>query len=215
MLNKNDYLTIFHEIKNSITLVGSSLQLIEKKYPEVVDYSHWTESRMELDHLKKIVTELSAARTNNSFAFEKSSVREFLTDSVSSFHTLAAEEFFCELVVEDNLPIIEIDPVRIRQAITNIVKNAYEAMDCCGTVLLHAFRDDDNVCFAITDNGGGIPVEYETRIFDPLVTSKRDGSGLGLTITKKIVEAHHGSLSFLSRPGDGCTFTIRLPIQQS
>ena len=71
MLNKNDYLTIFHEIKNSITLIGSSLQLLEKKHPQVQQFDYWNESMAEIAFLKKIVTELSANRLGDSLHFSQ------------------------------------------------------------------------------------------------------------------------------------------------
>lgn len=215
MLNNNDYLTIFHEIKNSITLIGSSLQLLEKKHPEVRDFDYWNESMTEINFLKKIVTELSAARTNDSIHFSKVSVSDFLSEIINSIHSLSWENFYCKLSLADSLPDIEIDPLQIHQAIINLLKNSYEAMNHTGTVLLNVSQEESYIVFDLIDYGGGIPIEYENHIFEPLVTSKQDGSGLGLPITKQIVEAHHGELSFVSRPGDGCTFTIRLPIHQS
>lgn len=215
MLNNNDYLTIFHEIKNSITLIGSSLQLLEKKYPEVQEFDYWKESMQEIRFLKKIVTELSAARVNDSIQFTIISVSDFLAEITSSIRSLSWENFFCKVSVEDSLSNIEIDPFRLRQAIINLLKNSYEAMNHSGTVLLNASQEESFVRFDIIDYGGGIPADYQKHIFEPLVTSKPDGSGLGLSITKKIIEAHNGEISFVSRPGDGCTFTIRLPIHQS
>lgn len=215
MLNNNDYLTIFHEIKNSITLISSSLQLLEKKYPEVQKYDYWKESMQEINFLKKVVTELSASRTANSIEFTKVSVSDFLTDISDSIHSLSSENFFCEMSIDDTLPDIEMDPIRLRQAIINLLKNSYEAMNHSGTVLLNVSLEQNYVCFDIVDSGGGISADYEDKIFSPLITSKPYGSGLGLPITKKIVEAHNGTISFVSRPGDGCTFTIRLPIHQS
>lgn len=215
MLNNNDYLTIFHEIKNSITLIGSSLQLLEKKYPEVQEFDYWKESMQEIHFLKKIVTELSASRVNDSIQFTKISVSDFLSEITSSIRSLSWENFFCKVSIDDSLSDIEIDPLRLRQAIINLLKNSYEAMNHSGTVLLNASLEESSVRFDIIDYGGGIPADYEDHIFEPLVTSKQDGSGLGLSITKKIIEAHNGKISYVSRPGDGCTFTIRLPIHQS
>lgn len=215
MLNKNDYLTIFHEIKNSITLIGSSLQLLEKKHPQVRDFDYWNESMAEIAFLKKIVTELSANRLNDSLHFSLISLPEFFSEIASSLRSLSWENFFCEIDLEENLPLVEMDSVKIRQAIINLLKNSYEAMEHSGTVHLHVMQDDTHIIFDIIDYGGGIPAEYEAHMFEPLFTSKEEGSGLGLIITQNIVASHNGTLSHVSRPGDGCTFTIRLPIRQS
>ncbi len=215
MLNKNDYLTIFHEIKNSITLIGSSLQLLEKKHPQVQEFDYWNESMAEIAFLKKIVTELSANRLSDSLHFSQVSLPEFFSEISCSLRSLSWKNFFCEVSLEENLPVVEMDSVKIRQAIINLLKNSCEAMNYRGTVQLHAMQDKSYVIFDITDYGGGIPAEYESHMFEALFTSKKEGSGLGLLITQNIVESHNGSLSYVSRPGDGCTFTIRLPIHQS
>lgn len=210
-----DYLTIFHEIKNSITLIGSSLQLLEKKHPEVQDFDYWQESMQEIQRLKQMVTKLSASRINRSIHLRSVSVSDFVKEIVNSIRFLSWKDFHCELNLAEPLPEIEIDSLQMHQALLNLLKNSYEAMEHTGTVTLNVFQEEDSIVFVLVDFGGGIPSELEGNIFEPLVTSKKDGSGLGLSITKQIVEAHHGELSYLSRTGDGCTFTIRLPIRQS
>ena len=80
-----------------------------------------------------------------------------------------------------------------------------------GTVLLDAYRQNDSVRIDITDFGGGIAPEYISSLFIPFFTSKTEGTGLGLCITKQIIKSHNGILDFISRPGDGCTFSIILP----
>ena len=67
----------------------------------------------------------------------------------------------------------------------------------------------------LTDYGGGLDPAFADSIFEPFITSKNGGSGLGLVITKQIVESHHGTIHCDSRPGDGCTFTLTLPLTQS
>ena len=132
-----------------------------------------------------------------------------------SLRLLSRKEFNCELVMNDSLPLIEIDPQLLKQAIVNIVKNACEAMNGTGPVTIHVFCKDTLLHIAITDHGGGLPPALADNIFSPFITSKTGGSGLGLVITKQIIEAHHGSISCDSRPGDGCTFTIILPLTQN
>ena len=75
--------------------------------------------------------------------------------------------------------------------------------------------ENDVVLIAVTDYGGGLDPAFADSIFEPFITSKNGGSGLGLVITKQIVESHHGTIHCDSRPGDGCTFTLTLPLTQS
>ena len=189
MLTNDDYLNIFHEIKNSITLINSSLQLVAKKHPEVQDFDYWKESMSEIDFLKNMVTQLSSARLCGHLSLMQVNLYAFM-NQIS-------------------------DPQLLKQAIVNIVKNACEAMNGSGTVIIHVFCKNSLLHIAITDHGGGLPPALAANIFSPFITSKTGGSGLGLVITKQIIEAHHGSISCDSRPGDGCTFTIILPLTQN
>lgn len=115
--------------------------------------------------------------------------------------------------VEDRLPPIWADEVRLRQALDNVVRNALVHSGSDEEVVVSAFRDGDSVIVSVADKGRGIAhVEHE-RIFERgarLDESKR-GSGLGLPVARSIVRAHGGTLSIDSAPGSGATFTIALP----
>lgn len=137
---------------------------------------------------------------------------EDIHDSISAF---AALDFHCNIITEENLPEIDIDPQLLKQALINLLKNAYEAMDKSGTVTIRVSSENDVVLIAVTDYGGGLDPAFADSIFEPFITSKNGGSGLGLVITKQIVESHHGTIHCDSRSGDGCTFTLTLPLTQS
>ncbi|MCI5873369.1 MAG: ATP-binding protein [Clostridiales bacterium] len=215
MLNNEDYLNIFHEIKNSITLVNSSLQLVAKKHPEVCDFDYWNETMSEIDFLKNMVTQLSSARLCEHLNVMQVNMYSFMYQITRAIRALSWNGFTCNVILEEDLPLIELDPQLLKQAIVNIVKNAYEAMDCTGTATLHVFYQDDLMQITVTDHGGGLDPALADNIFQPFITSKTGGSGLGLVITKQIIESHHGTLNCISRPGDGCVFTIALPLTQN
>lgn len=215
MLNNEDYLNIFHEIKNSITLVNSSLQLVAKKHPEVCDFDYWNETMSEINFLKNMVTQLSSARLCEHLNVMQVNMYSFMYQITSAIRALSWDDFNCNVILEEDLPLIELDPQLLKQAIVNIVKNAYEAMDRTGTATIHVFYQDELMHITITDHGGGLDPALADNIFQPFITSKTGGSGLGLVITKQIIECHHGTLDCVSRPGDGCTFTIALPLTQN
>ena len=102
-----------------------------------------------------------------------------------------------------------------KQAVINIIKNAFEAMHESGTTDIHVFYEEPWMSIAVIDHGGGLDPALADTIFQPFITSKTGGSGLGLVITRQIIESHHGTLTCDSRPGDGCTFTITLPLTQN
>lgn len=215
MLSNQDYLNIFHEIKNSITLINSSLQLVAKKHPEVSDFDYWSETMSEIDFLKNMVSQLSSARLCEHLNVMQLNIYSFMHQITNSIRALSWNDFTCNIILEEDLPLIELDPQLLKQAIVNIVKNAYEAMDCTGTATIHVFFQDNHLHIAISDHGGGLDPAIADNIFQLFITSKTGGSGLGLVITRQIIEAHHGTLCCESRPGDGCTFTIILPLTQN
>lgn len=215
MLNNEDYLKIFHEIKNSITLVNGTLQLVAKMHPEVSEFEYWNEAISEIDFLKGMVTQLSSARLCNHLNLMQINIYSFMHQFSLSMHALEWDGFSCNITLDDDLPLIELDPQLIKQAIVNLVKNAYEAMDAAGEVNINVSYADPYMQIAISDHGSGLDPAIEHNIFQPFITSKTGGSGIGLSLTKQIIEFHHGTISYESRPGDGCTFTISLPLTQN
>jgi len=111
------------------------------------------------------------------------------------------------------LPLLEADPVRLRQALDNLVSNALTHSGSDAEVVVRAATDEDRILLSVSDSGDGIPSDEQDRIFDPGVRldTGRPGSGLGLAIARAIAQAHGGTLTVESTPGDGATFTIVLP----
>jgi two-component system sensor histidine kinase BaeS len=115
---------------------------------------------------------------------------------------------------ERNLPSVEADPLRIRQALDNLVSNALAHSPPGASVELDARRREDDVLLSVTDTGPGIPRDAHERIFEAGVRLDwdRPGSGLGLAIARAIADAHEGGLSVESTPGQGARFTLALPL---
>ncbi|WP_281184711.1 ATP-binding protein [Trichlorobacter lovleyi] len=106
-------------------------------------------------------------------------------------------------------------PQQLNQAFMNLLVNAAHAIDKRGDVTLKSWSDADYVHISITDTGCGIPEELQPKIFEPFFTTKEagKGTGLGLSIVADIIKLHQGKISVQSRPGQGTTFTITLPIR--
>ncbi|MDD6056961.1 MAG: ATP-binding protein [Clostridiales bacterium] len=215
MLSNEDFLHIFHEIKNSITLVNGSLQLVAQKHPEVCNFDYWNEAMSEIHFLKNMVTQLSATRLCSQLKQISVNIYSFMNQISASVHAFSEEYFNFEIILEENLPLVYLDPHLFRQALINIIKNAYEASGNGNVpVRIHVFSKGSLLHIAISDCAGGLDPAIADSIFHPFITSKAGGSGLGLVITKQIVECHNGTIACESRLGDGCTFTITLPILQ-
>ena len=115
--------------------------------------------------------------------------------------------------IENELPRIEVDPVRLRQAIDNLIGNAVAHSGSTAEIVVRARSDGDSVRISVTDSGRGIPRAAQVRIFEPgaRLDPGQPGSGLGLAIVQSIVRAHGGLVSVESTPGLGAVFTILLP----
>ena len=115
---------------------------------------------------------------------------------------------------EDSLPPVMADPVRLTQALLNVVINAIQAVERKGRVEVSAGVTDGRVSVVVSDNGPGIPPEKLASIFDPYFTTKTEGSGLGLWIAQQIVTAHGGSLRAENAPAGGAIVTMLLPLKE-
>jgi len=106
---------------------------------------------------------------------------------------------------------VHADPDQLRQVIVNIVDNAVQAMQGHGELVVNATRTDDYDVIAFHDSGRGVPPDVRESLFDPLVTTKAKGIGLGLTICKQIIEGHDGTINVVDHEQGGAAFQVRLP----
>jgi len=122
-------------------------------------------------------------------------------------------------VAPTNLPHVLVNATQIEQAIGNLLTNAYQAMPTAGDLLIKAelsreSGEEECVKITVKDNGEGIAAEDMDKIFEPLFTTKVKGMGLGLAVSKKIIDANQGHIEVESHPGKGSTFTLLLPIHK-
>lgn len=203
---------ICHEIRNPLTLLSSTLQLIESQHPEVRSFDYWDSLCQDLEYMMHLLEEFSLFNNSTTLHLETFSFRSFMEKIVLSFAASCANtdvEFTSQL---DDLPVITGDPVKLRQALLNLLKNAVEAIHGSGSVALKAWSLDNQIHIRIQDTGCGISEEQMKEIFTPFFTSKSSGTGLGLPVVQNIVSAHHGTVSVYSRAGYGTTFEVVLPV---
>jgi signal transduction histidine kinase len=129
--------------------------------------------------------------------------------------------------IPPDLPPIQGDGPQLRQLFTNLLTNAFEALEGTGSVDIrgtlmeedHGTADEPRpmpmILVEIVDNGPGVPRELADKVFSPFFTTKAQGSGLGLAIVRKIVDAHDGRIDLSTRPGGGACFRIALPVTSS
>jgi signal transduction histidine kinase len=110
------------------------------------------------------------------------------------------------------LPQVHGDPVQLRQVLTNLVENAVFAASPRGAVTVRGATGPGEVSLTVEDTGPGVDAATRLRLFEPLITTKEHGVGLGLALVKRIAERHGGGVDYSDRPGGGARFTVRLPI---
>ena len=207
--------TIAHEIRNPLTLVSSALQIIQVQHPEVKEFSHWKQTMDDIDFMRQLLEELSTFNNGNTLHYSVFSIEHLLKNIAISFAiSLDEEESEIEFSssIPDSLGKFTGDKIKIEEVLLNLLKNAKEAISDKGSIRLSVSRKNDILSIQVKDNGCGIPSERLESIFEPFKTYKQGGTRLGLSLSKRIIEAHGGSISVTSKEGNGTAFTVKLPI---
>ena len=207
---------VSHELRNPLAIVQGNLEaLVDGVYP--ADEAHLSpildETRV-LAHLIEDLRTLSLAEAGTlALHREPTDVRILLADIAESFRVRAtAARATLDVDVAADLPIVEIDPLRIREVVSNLVDNALRYVSNGGAVRIAARPIDHAIEVAVGDDGPGIPPALLPTIFERFAKSPESrGSGLGLAIAKAIVEAHGGTIGVESAPSSGTTIRVRLP----
>jgi signal transduction histidine kinase len=148
---------------------------------------------------------------------QPAAIRDTMLDSIKSCHTLARDKniTFNEDIPAE-LPEMEIDEERMRQVFFNLLGNAIKYSDSGGSVTIRAEKRPDELIFQVADRGIGMSPETVQHLFERFYRAEdrsgRGGTGLGLYITRQIVEAHGGHIWVESRPNEGSTFSFNLPL---
>lgn len=203
---------ITHEIRNPLTLISSSLQLIQTMHPEVYDFQFWDQTLEDVDYLGQLLEDLATYTDDRRFFMCEVDMKELLTSLERSLQPYIQEQGKqFSLHLPSQLPSVFGNPVKLRQAFLNLLKNAFEAVGKGGCVSLSARKYLDQLIIRITDDGCGMSPDMLATLFTPFASGKAGGTGLGLAITQKIIQAHYGTIEAASTPQRGTTFTITLP----
>lgn len=204
---------ISHEIRNPLTLISSSLQLMEQTHPEVRDFSNWEQTMQDLDFLCQLLSELSAYNNGSTLRYQVFSLQELLRSVAVSFAiSLENASVSFRSSIDPAIKDYAGDQIKLREVLLNLLKNARESQ--ADQIVLSASSgcDTSGIQISIRDNGCGIEQDQLDQIFQAFHTTKQEGTGLGLSLSKRIIEAHHGTLTVTSAPGEGSTFTVFLPL---
>lgn len=206
--------TISHELRNPLTLIHSTLQLIGCHYPEITQDPLWPQLILDIDYMSKLLSELSSLNASQHLNYSQIHIRHFLTNIVSTFSSTVQNQHK-ELSLNFHTSEIYLiaDSLKLREVFINLIKNALEATEAGDQIVLDVKSRWNRLIITVSDSGSGIDSSRIATVFTPFTTYKPDGTGLGLTITKNIITAHGGSIQVYSKVGIGTKFLIILPLQ--
>ena len=212
---------VAHEIKNPLASIRIQLgiirRILEKNRTKKTEsiFHNISLVEQEIDRLNSIVVDFLFAVRPMDITLILDRAEEVVQEVVELMSHEAEDQHISIVTkIEPNLPDVMIDRKKLKQALLNIVKNAMAAMPDGGVLTISVFVRNDELQIAVSDTGIGIPEELMAKIFEPYFTTKESGTGLGLTITFKIVKEHNGESTVESAPSKGSTFTIHLPLPQ-
>ncbi len=196
---------VAHEIRNPLSSMKMTVQMMREG---VKDVEAFDLILREIERLELIAAELTGA----SQPLRKEPVKlAGVVDDVLELMRRRLEHLGVR-VEKQYAPVseIQVDVARFKRCVMNLVLNGAQAMPAGGPLRVALAPRDGRVRFSVTDAGAGVPAEVGARVFEPFVTTKQDGVGLGLALTKRIVEDHGGAIGYDTAPG-GTTFWIELP----
>lgn len=214
--------SFIHEIKNHLSTLGLNLQLLAEDFQEPQNQRE----RRALERIQRLQGECQRlVDVSNDFLrfarlkeleFQPTALGEVIEELIDFFGPTAKQgniEIKCYLPAD--LPPVHLDRELFKQALLNLLLNAQQAMPEGGEITLQAKasanKSESGIELSVIDTGNGMPSEVAAKAFKPFFSLRPGGTGLGLPTTRKIIEAHGGSIELESAVGHGTRFTIRLP----
>jgi len=217
---------IAHELKNPLAGIEVMAGLLRRQVPDsAAAQSLLADILAEAKLANAIVVEMLEFVRPIRLQLEPTDLNDVLHQALTLAESKTPRgEASVTLHIAPGLPAIDGDHLRLCQVFTNLLTNAFEALSGRGNINVTAaldmeeqqepgeVRPQPTVIVDVTDDGPGVATELSDRLFDPFFTTKPQGSGLGLPIVRKIVDAHDGRIDFVSKPGHGTRFRVTLPV---
>lgn len=214
--NKGDestmYDTVFmhqmlHQLRNPLTFLYSSLQILEKDMPEVKDYRYWAEANDDMHYLLDILNQITYFINASSENFKECMISDMIETCIE--HADIPVPVFYKNLTEN--ATVQGNRKYLQIALLSLLKNAYES----GAQSIHVSLNhaDTNYVITIEDNGKGMGEDTKSHIFEPFYSEKEQHSGLGLSLSQSVIHNHKGKITCQSELGEGTTIQILLPMQ--
>ena len=224
-MKSNFMSTVSHEFKSPLTSIRQTAEMLVRgrvpsKEKQQKYYDTILQQSERLSHLIDNILDFSKIEEGQKvFRFENTDIIPLVSDIVGSFQEHTADEGFqISLEISEPIPHVSFDREAMEQVIHNLMDNACKYSGTSKTIELRLYLKGNKVIFSVRDYGIGIRKEDHDKIFSRFyrageeLTQSVKGSGIGLTIVKQIVDAHHGDISVESNPDKGSIFTVMLPV---
>ncbi|MCI0570362.1 MAG: HAMP domain-containing histidine kinase [Myxococcaceae bacterium] len=202
-----------HEIRNPLGVIRGTVELMRERRAGQLsarDEDALSDVLSEVERLRGLTEDLLVLSSDRPLATGRVDVRVLLTEAAR-----ALEVAFPSVRVRvpaEELPALEGDAGRLRQVLLNLMTNAAQAQGGAGEVELRAQVRPSTLALKVCDRGPGVPEEVRARLFEPFVSGRSDGNGLGLALSRRLVERHGGTLRLLPGEGAGAVFELTLPL---
>lgn len=203
-----------HEIRNPLNSISLFAQVLGSSVgddPEVQSYSGKIIS--EVERIDEILVKLLSTSKRSQFQLRTVHIDEVISQTLETFaEQIQAQGVVLEQVLPQKIPSILADSDELAQIFSNLFANALFEMKDGGTLKVKLEHDSKEAHVTVSDTGGGIPEEHQSKIFDPFFTTKEKGTGFGLSVVLRIVKTYSGRISVDSTTENGTTFQIWLPL---
>lgn len=203
---------VAHEIRNPLTTVKGYLQFFQQKPSFSSYYEQFNLLISELDRANIIIQEYLSLCKNRARELKPTSLNQIIQDIYPLLKTAANASSKIVHYVHDTTPAVYLDEKEIRQLLLNLVRNGLESMEPGGTVTLRTYVENGDVILSVSDQGGGIPQHILDNIGKPFLTTKENGTGLGLAVVYRIANDHQATIQVDSNQ-QGTTFRILFKIK--
>lgn len=205
---------VAHEVRNPLTAIRGYVQILRQQTTDPIHQEYLSVVLKEIDSINKVIQQLLDFSRPRHSQWQQVSLNALVEETLVLVQTAGVQarvDFISEL--DNELSPISADRELLKQVLLNILINAVQAISARGKIRIRTWQySDSQQAISIEDNGCGIDLSLQKKIFDPFFTTKASGTGLGLALSQRIINAHQGDIRVTSLPGYGATFTLILPI---
>jgi two-component system, NtrC family, sensor kinase len=204
---------IAHEVGNPLAALSSLVQMLERRGPDPYTAEKLDLAGRQLHRIERTIRELVDFSRPASSELSRTRVADVVDEALGiAKYYQRTKQRSISTDVPDDLPTVVVMRDYLIQVVLNLVLNAIDATEDQGRIHVEAHVEDNWLVLSVEDDGRGISLADRCRIFQPFFTTKRHGTGLGLFVSRQILEDVAGQLTYRTEPGHGSTFIVRLPL---